>query len=124
MPTSPKYIYKIITAADWLALQTETHYVHESLAQEGFIHFALENQILAVANKHFSDKTDLRLIAVNPARLEFPWVMEDLKNKGILYPHLYGLLNADAVEAVYVFGKNEQGAFVLPNEINSERPNP
>lgn len=124
MASFPQYIYKIITATDWEALQASGYYAHESLQTEGFIHFALAEQILAVANKHFSDKTELRLIAVNPARLEFPWVMEDLKNKGILYPHLYGLLNVDAVEAVYVFGKNEQGEFVLPNEINFERLNP
>jgi uncharacterized protein (DUF952 family) len=123
MPTSPKYIFKIITAADWLALQTETHYAHESLAQEGFIHFALENQILAVANKHFSDKKELRLIVVNTDLLECPWVVEDLKKKGIFYPHLYGKLNTSAIEAVYVFDKNEYGSFELPEAIKRMESN-
>lgn len=123
MAILPKFIFKIIAASDWETMQTTGYYSHESLQTEGFVHFALDEQILAVANKHFSDKTDLRLIAVNTESLEAPWVMEDLKNRGVLYPHVYGKINTSAIVAVYDFDKNDQGVFELPDAIKQTNIN-
>ena len=95
-----EFIYKIITAMDYEQALKDGVFRHQSLVEEGFIHFAFHHQLSNVYLKHFKGQKDLRIIKVNPNRLIAALKIEDLKNKGETFPHLYGELNWDAVEEV------------------------
>lgn len=92
------------------ALQTGL-LVTESLATEGFIHCSYENQVLTPANERYAGRDDLQLLVIDPALVEAKIVVEDSYGSGIEFPHIYGPLNTDAVQAVVAFPRGESGAF-------------
>lgn len=110
-------IYKIVSRASYQEALERGVYTHESLYKEGFIHFSFKNQILEVARKHFAQETDLILMEVDAGALVKPMVAEDLKNKGVLYPHVYGDVNLSAIVQVFPFEKDNRGEFLLPEGL-------
>ncbi len=54
------------------------------------------------------------LLVIDPTRLEAELVYEDLYESGIIFPHIYGPLNLDAVVNVLPFPARPDGTFELP----------
>ena len=94
----PGYIVHLCTRSAWQAAQHQGSYQTDSLAQTGFIHFSMPDQILQVANAFYRGLSDpvLLLIDVNRLKSELRW---DHVADGI-FPHLYGPLNLDAVDFI------------------------
>ena len=81
----------------WEAARSAGEYAAPSLAEEGFIHCSKDvPQLLKVAARLYPGETGLMVLDVDLEELKSP-----LKNKpsrsGEIYPHIYGMLNADAV---------------------------
>ncbi len=91
-------IVHICPRQDWLAARGTGVYRAGSLEKEGFIHCSRPEQVLAVANRFYRGVPDLVLLWIDPAQViaEIRWEAAD----GEVYPHVYGVLNTDAVEAV------------------------
>lgn len=110
------WIVHLCQSAAWRAAQEIGHYQASSLAQVGFIHCSRPDQVVGVANRFYAGVTDLVILWINPDRLqaELRWEAAD----DDLFPHLYGLLNLDAVQAVVAFPAASDGLFyaspVLP----------
>ena len=81
----------------WEAARSAGEYAAPSLAEEGFIHCSKDvPQLLKVAARLYPGETGLMVLDVDLEELKSP-----LKNapsrSGEIYPHIYGMLNADAV---------------------------
>ena len=67
--------------------------------RDGFIHLSAAHQVRATAQKHFSGKADLVLISIREENLG-PSLKWEASRGGNLFPHIYGPLQLDAIEAV------------------------
>ncbi|MFB7515481.1 DUF952 domain-containing protein [Streptomyces sp. NPDC056144] len=113
-------IYHVVTPAEWNAAP-DRPYAPASLAEEGFVHCSPdEATTLAVVNAFYRE-TERPLLALVldeerlTARLEFeaaaptppPGVADD-----VLFPHLFGPVNRDAVARILQVAWAEDGRAV------------
>ena len=83
-------IYKICGAGAWRDAVESGVYAGSDLdRRDGFIHFSTAAQLGETARLHFSNQSDLVLVAVAWAGLDVRF--EESRN-GALFPHLYGTL--------------------------------
>ena len=80
-----------------------------------------------VANKYYRGATDMVLVHIDPAALTNPLKWEppahidgspSLPNEP-LFPHIYGVINLDAVVQVIDFPPNPDGSFDLPAQLTA-----
>ena len=63
-------IFKIVTKDEWRTAQSEGVFKGAGVdLEDGFIHFSTAAQVEETARRHFNGKSDLLLVAVEPARL-------------------------------------------------------
>ena len=106
---APKWIVHICQKADWQAALEQGVYQAASLVDVGFIHCSGPDQVVAVANRFYTGCADLVLLWIDPARLQadLRWEAADED----LFPHIYGKLNLDAVQAIADFPADLDGHF-------------
>lgn len=66
--------------------------------------------------KDFSHEEDVLLLTIDPSLLKAK-IKYELASNGQKYPHVYGVINVDAIVDVVPFPK-EKGEFILP-EVQS-----
>lgn len=110
-------IFHVVTTGEWSA-HPDSPYAPASLAEDGFVHCSPdEDTTLAVVNAFYRNapRPLLALVLAEErltARLEFeaadptppPGVEE-----GVLFPHLFGPVNRDAVERILEVAWDEDG---------------
>ena len=101
----------------WGAAIERGAYTAASLATDGFIHFSKPEQILGSANRFYRGQSDLVLLCVDADRLLAKVVHENLEGGTVLFPHVYGPVNLDAVTAVVDFPCEADGTFRLPAAV-------
>lgn len=111
---TPERIFHMTMRALWDAAAEHGFYTvstrGKTLAQEGFIHCALEDQIEMVADLVYRDWTDeLILLVIDTAQVDAEIRLENLYGGEILFPHVYGPLPVRAVTAVVPMTKTERG---------------
>lgn len=90
-------IYKICDQAAWQAAESDGLFRGSSVdRRDGFIHFSTAAQLAETAAKHFAQKTDLVLVAVDAEALALSLVWERSRG-GEFFPHLYAPLPLAAV---------------------------
>lgn len=104
------YIYHITTKSDWADAQKIGYYSPEGFASEGFIHFSKQEQVAATAARYYSTVPELIVLKVDMGKLKAEIKTEQAPN-GDWYPHLYGILNMDAVENVISLQAEQDGTF-------------
>jgi len=105
-------ITKVITKRNWEIAKTTGEINEASLKDEGFIHCSLLDQALKVAQKHFSHEEDVLLLTLDPSLVKAE-IKYELASNGQEYPHVYGVINFEAIVGVVPFLK-EKGDFLLP----------
>ena len=115
-------ILHIVKESDWETAVTTGIYRADSLETEGFIHCSTPEQVLVPANERFHGQEGLALLCIDPAKVAAPIVFEDCYGSGQAFPHLYGPLHVEAVCAVIPFPADEDGRFVLPEELVERCP--
>ena len=110
-------IYHILTSADWAHASERPTYAPAGFAADGYIHCCNADQLKYVGDHHFREKPDLLILCIDTAKLNAPVKYEDLNREGMLFPHIYGVLNTDAVKKVVGFPPNADGTFQIPHEI-------
>lgn len=78
--------------------QPQANYAPAAFATEGFIHCCAEAQIQTVIGNHFQEHSGLLLLRIDPEAVQAE-IRYEPGTGGELYPHIYGLLNRDAVVA-------------------------
>ncbi len=110
------YIFHITHRSSWEKALQKGFYEAASLHTEGFIHCSTLTQVTRVANFLYKGQADLVLLKIDPVRLEAPVRYEAPENGEEKFPHIYGTLNANAVEGVLNFPPEPDGTFFLPLE--------
>ena len=101
----------------WQAAAQSGDYRPESLAEEGFIHCSLADQIIPVANAFYRGCHDLVLLVIDPARVPAEIRFEDCYESGQEFPHIYGPLPIAAVDQVLDLRPGPDGQFTMPPGI-------
>lgn len=107
------YIYHIAHREQWDNRRNGV-YKPETFELEDFIHCSTMEQIINVANTFYSNEKDLVLLFINKDKVQPKIVYENLIGGDIMFPHIYGELNDDAVEKVADFKPNSLGKFEFP----------
>jgi uncharacterized protein (DUF952 family) len=113
----------IVPRYAWDQAQREGIYRGDTLDAEGFIHFSTPDQVIRVANARFRGHTGLLLALIETSQLqaelkfEAPYESGQPMESDELFPHLYGVLNLDAVVRVVEFEPRVDGTFALPPEL-------
>ena len=110
-------IYHILTSAEWAQASAQPSYAPDGFAADGYIHCCNAEQLEYVSGRYFRGKQDLVVLCIETSKLKAPIKYEDLNREGMLFPHLYGALNTDAVEKVVHFPPNADGTFQIPRGI-------
>jgi uncharacterized protein (DUF952 family)/GNAT superfamily N-acetyltransferase len=120
-------ILHLTNSTNWIEAQQQGFITAPSLATEGFIHCSTEYQMRDVANKYYRGATDMVLVHIDPVTLASPLKWEppahidgspSLPNEP-LFPHIYGVINLDAVIRVIDFPSNSDGSFDLPAQLTA-----
>ena len=90
-------IYRITPKAEWKAAQQSGSYGASSLADEGFIHCAQENQVPGVLERYFEGQKDLVKLVIDTDKLTSKYVFEWSSSTQDTFPHIYGPINLEAV---------------------------
>jgi len=107
-------IYKICDRAEWRAAETgEVFLGTDADERDGFIHFSTAAQLPGTLAKHYADKADLVLVAVDADVLGLTLVWERSRG-GDFFPHLYAPLPLSAV----------RWSKPLPDEVDGRRALP
>ena len=93
-------IYHIVHPTWWETFVNKDYYESETLSEEKFIHLSTLEQVNGTLANYFQGAGRLFLLHINASKLTSNLVYEDLFDRGIVFPHLYGRLNKDAVEKV------------------------
>ena len=95
-------IFHIVSKRDWEKAKKKGRYEPTSLVQEGFIHCSKTDQLLTVANSFYKNQKDLIILRINKDKIKSEVKFEpplEAPMSGILYPHIYGALEVESVEA-------------------------
>jgi glutathione S-transferase len=107
-------IYHIASAADWTQAQEIGEYTTSTkgvtLEQQGFIHAGTADQVGPVA-AFYVDEPDLVLLVINVDKVGPEIRYDDVPGHPRPYPHIYGPLNVDAVEAALPFDPRDPERF-------------
>ncbi|MFM7267454.1 MAG: DUF952 domain-containing protein [Cyanobium sp.] len=104
---SPRWLYHLALSEEWRQARAEGVYRRStrglSLEQVGFIHASHAHQIAATYARFYADAGSVRLLTIDPQRLQAAavTVREEpaAEGSGELFPHLYGALPVEAVLA-------------------------
>ncbi|HMN63308.1 MAG TPA: DUF952 domain-containing protein [Anaerolinea sp.] len=108
------FIYHITPLRDWQAAQAAGTYTADSLEREGFIHCSTAEQVVDTANRYYAGQAGLALLRIRVEALRAEVRYENLVGGEMLFPHIYGPLNLDAVESAADFPPGADGRFSLP----------
>jgi uncharacterized protein (DUF952 family) len=102
-------IYHIAINVEWEAQADEPTYAPNRYEEDGFIHCSEQHQLENVAERHFRGRDDLVLLELMPTKLD-PETKYEQGGKG-KYPHIYGLINKNAVSRTIEIRCNDDGLF-------------
>lgn len=91
-------IYCLVPKGYWEQWEKREHYLPRDYEQEGFIHATKGDELLGkVADRVYKDyEGELFVLVVDEDKTTSPVKYEQAKD-GLLYPHIYGPLNHDAI---------------------------
>lgn len=123
-----RYIYHLTQAKAWEQAQAGGVYRAPSLDDEGFIHASGWEQVLWVANAFYQGLEDVVLLTIDTTlleaevRWEAPVHPNDREEEALtlpqdVFPHIYGVINIEAVIRAEVMPRREDGVFYLPPRL-------
>ena len=101
----------------WEKVKNNDSYGKKYIDKEGFIHCSSIEHFWRVAPNFKDIKEPLVLLCIDTQKVNAEIKWEDGDNSGREYPHIYGELNLDSVVKVLPFLKNEEGNFILNEEL-------
>lgn len=107
-------IYHVCTRSDWdSAFSRGFHDGGPDDQRDGFLHFSTREQVEESVARHRAGQTDLVLLEVDPETLG-PALRWEPARGGAPFPHLYGMLPVEAVQAVDDLPLGEDGRHRFP----------
>lgn len=93
----PRWLFHVVRATE-LSWDRGGRYAPPSLGTEGFVHASYRDAVLESARLYFAEGDDLRVLVVDPRRLDVP-VEVATTPRGPM-PHIQGTIPADAVRVI------------------------
>lgn len=90
-------IYHITSSENWKSALSKGFYEAASLDSEGFIHCSTDAQVAGTLERFFTGQTNLVKLVIDPAKLLHDLKYEQAVDVDMLFPHIYGVINVDAV---------------------------
>ena len=112
-------ILHCIPKKDWDSMKELKQFGQPMLDASGFIHCSSVAYFWRVAPNFAKDSEERLLLCIDTDRLDAPVRWEDLEGCGREYPHIYGLVNREAVTAVLPYRKDAQGNWIKNPELSS-----
>jgi uncharacterized protein (DUF952 family) len=112
-------IYHILTSAEWELAARQPYYTPSAFGTDGFIHCCNANQLEYVGERYFRGRKDLIILCIEADRVTALVKYEDLNGEGMSFPHIYGILNLDAVQKIIPMSLSADGTFTIPPAIDS-----
>jgi uncharacterized protein (DUF952 family) len=112
-------IYHITSRAAWQAAREAGVYSADSLEAEGFIHASTQEQVVRTANRFYHGQQGLVLLEIQAAKVGVEIKYEDLAGEGMLFPHIFGALQVNAVSGWAAFEPSDDGSFCFPLQFES-----
>jgi len=107
-------VYKIMRADELAAFRREGRFFGAGAdLADGFIHLSGGDQVAGTVERYFSGLADVMLVAVDATKLADALRWEESRG-GVLFPHLYGVLEYAAVVAVGELAFSDEGRVSLP----------
>jgi uncharacterized protein (DUF952 family) len=103
----------------WEKVKTKKYFGEKNIALEGFIHCSPVKYMWRVAPNLKDIKDELVLLCIDTEKLESEVRWEDGDNSGRSYPHIYGLINIDAVTSVLPYLKDSEGNWIKNDKFNN-----
>lgn len=94
---SNEIIYHITTTDAWKFAKEVGYYEAASLVTEGFIHCSTAAQVAGTLERFFAGQTNLVKLIINSSKLTNELKYEVAPSLNIAFPHVYGVINLDAV---------------------------
>lgn len=91
-------ILHITTEDAWLSAREAGFYESSSLQHQGFIHCCLPYQLPGVVERYYATAQNLFILYIDENRLLSPVQYEPSPVVADLFPHVYGIINLDAVQ--------------------------
>ena len=108
-----RWLFHVLHASD-VSWGSDGRYRPASLADEGFIHASYQDAVLESARLYFPAGADLRVLAIDPRRLDVP--VEVASTPRGPMPHILGAIPRDAVRILAVEEVIEHPDRVLDRE--------
>jgi len=109
-----KYIVRFTPKIHWEEAQKKGFYRAEDFDKDGFIHCSKIEQVVRIANVFAKGEKGLALLLIELKKVVAPVKFERRHAGEEKFPHIYGVLNLDAVKEIYDFEPDEEGFFKLP----------
>lgn len=103
--------------ATWEERKSKRSWGKRNIEAEGFIHCSTVEYFWRVASSFKGIDEELVLLCIDENKLKSEVRYEDGDNCGRFYPHVYGLVNNDAIAAVLPFLRDENGDYVKNPEL-------
>lgn len=112
-------IYHMVPADYWNKQSDANPYQSETFGEEGFIHASgSPEQLLKVAQRFYrSEPVPYIILCVDESKLDSELRWELSQADADTFPHIYGLLNHEAVVDMVPFPREEDGSFNLPADL-------
>jgi len=105
-------IYHLVPIDYWESQPTDRPYMPADFAREGFIHCTQgDEQIAVVANRYYRNDRRAWYVLVIAEQTVSSEIKYESGADGVLYPHIYGPLNRDAVINVLPMPRDLDGVF-------------
>ena len=93
-------IFHITAAEEWTMAVEKGFYETSSLKDKGFIHCCHKEQMEGVLDRYFQGRQNLVKLHIETDLLTSPFYYEWSPSVGDTFPHIYGMINIDAVQHV------------------------
>ena len=102
--STDRHIYHLALADEWSeAVRRGEPYrrstIGKALDEVGFIHCSFAEQVRPTAHRLYRDRTDVIVLTIDTALVASPIRIENLSGGTDCFPHIYGPLPLDAVQA-------------------------
>ncbi len=96
----PNTLYKVLSADAWQQAELDGMFRGVGIdLEDGFIHLSARDQVKEMVAKYFANQDDLVLVSLDEDRLGDSLRWEASPN-GVLFPHVHGDIQLQAVESV------------------------
>ena len=113
-------IYHFITQSDLGKYLSNGELRVPSLETEGFIHCSKLDQVIGVANFLAPYDETMQLLEIDESKVRPEVKYEDAMQNGVLFPHIYGSLNQDAIIAEYHLDWDGEDGYQLPEALRND----